>query len=189
MWGGPSHLDTFDPKPEAGADFCGPLDKPIETNVPGIRISQQLPMLAKQADKYSIIRSMTHGINAHEIASYLAQTGRALDGKRVYPAIGSIVSMFRGDEHDYDCSIPPYVVLTTSQGRFSKAGFLGAKYKPFITGGDPNKDPFLVDGYVVEGVDQDRQLRRRRMLQAFDAFGDASDPHLSRIDKTRENAY
>ena len=56
MWGGASHLDTFDPKPEAGADFCGPLANPIETNVSGIRIGEQFPMLAKQADKYSIIR-------------------------------------------------------------------------------------------------------------------------------------
>ncbi len=76
MWGGPSHLDTFDPKPEAGRDYCGPLDKPIATNVPGIRICELLPLLAKQADKYSIIRSMTHGSNAHETASYMVQTGR-----------------------------------------------------------------------------------------------------------------
>ena len=53
MWGGPSHLDTFDPKPEAGYDYCGPLNKPIATNVTGIRISELLPLLAKQADKYS----------------------------------------------------------------------------------------------------------------------------------------
>ena len=59
MWGGPSHLDTFDPKPEAGNDYCGPFNKPIETNIPGIRINEQLPLLARQADKYSIIRSMT----------------------------------------------------------------------------------------------------------------------------------
>ena len=76
MWGGPSHLDTFDPKPDAGNDYCGPLKKPIPTNADGIRISELLPLLAKQADKYSIIRSMTHGNNSHETASYLVQTGR-----------------------------------------------------------------------------------------------------------------
>ena len=84
MWGGPSHFDTFDPKPEAGRDYCGPLDKPIATNVPGIRICELLPLLAKQADKYSIIRSMTHGSNAHETASYMVQTGRMPD-RQVYP--------------------------------------------------------------------------------------------------------
>ena len=75
MWGGPSHLDTFDPKPEAGSDYCGPLNSPIATNVPGIRISELFPELAKQADKYSIIRSLTHGDNGHETAAYMVQTG------------------------------------------------------------------------------------------------------------------
>ena len=78
MWGGPSHLDTFDPKPEAGRDYCGSYNKPIDTNVPGINICQMLPLLEKQADKYSILRGMTHGINGHETASYMVQTGRKL---------------------------------------------------------------------------------------------------------------
>ena len=81
MWGGPSHLDTFDPKPAAGYDYCGPLNKPIRTNVDGIVIGELLPLLAKQADKYSIIRSMTHGINAHETAAYMVQTGRKPGGR------------------------------------------------------------------------------------------------------------
>src|SRR5690242_2704734 len=80
MWGGPAHLDTFDPKPDAGQEYSGPL-APIETNVSGIRISELLPLLAKQADKYSIIRSMTHGVNAHETASYMVQTGRPSGGR------------------------------------------------------------------------------------------------------------
>src|SRR3989339_243938 len=83
MWGGPCHLDTFDPKPEAGNDYCGSLNQPIATNVGGIIIGELLPLLAKQADKYSIIRSMTHGINSHETASYMVQTGRAPGGKEV----------------------------------------------------------------------------------------------------------
>ena len=77
MWGGPSHLDLFDPKPDAGYDYCGPLNKPIKTNVDGIVIGELLPELAKQADKFSLIRSMTHGSNAHETASYIVQTGHA----------------------------------------------------------------------------------------------------------------
>jgi len=77
MWGGPSQLDTFDPKPDAGRDYCGPLSTPIATNVPGMRIGELLPLLAQQADKYAIIRSMTHGVNSHETASYVMQTGLA----------------------------------------------------------------------------------------------------------------
>ena len=81
MWGGPSHLDTWDPKPEAGNDYCGPLNKPIATNVDGIRICELMPQLAKHADKYAIIRSMTHGNNGHETASYMVQTARAQGGR------------------------------------------------------------------------------------------------------------
>ena len=94
MNGGPSQVDTFDPKPDAGHDYCGPFDKVIPTNVDGIRISAQLPLLAQQADKYAIIRSMTHGINAHETASYIVQTGRR-PGRLVYPSVGAVVSRFK----------------------------------------------------------------------------------------------
>jgi len=124
MWGGPSHLDTFDPKPDAGNDYCGPLKNPIKTNVDGITIGELLPMLAKQADKYSIIRSMTHWTNAHETASYLVQTGHD-PGRQVFPCIGAVVSLFKGYGHGYKGLVPPYIVLTRPQGRFSEAGFLG----------------------------------------------------------------
>ncbi len=90
MWGGPSHLDTFDPKPEAGHDYCGPLNKPIPTNVDGIQVGELLPLLAQQADKYSIIRSMTHRVNAHETASYMVQTG-CNPGRLVFPSVGAVV--------------------------------------------------------------------------------------------------
>jgi hypothetical protein len=95
-----------------------------------------LPSLAKQADKYSIIRSMTHGNNGHETAAYIVQTGRQPD-RLSWPGLGAIVSAFKGYDHGYTGLIPPYVVLTTTQGRFSECGFLGPKYKPFATGGDP----------------------------------------------------
>src|SRR5512144_1466315 len=101
MWGGPSHLDTFDPKPEAGNDYTGPLNSPIETNVSGIRIGELLPLLAKQADKYSLIRSMTHGVNAHETASYTVQTGRPAGGRFVFPSVGAVVSLFKGYNAGY----------------------------------------------------------------------------------------
>ena len=152
MWGGPCHLDTFDPKPEAGNDYCGPLNKPIDTNVDGIRIGELLPLLAKQADKYSIIRSMTHGINGHETASYIAQTGRPPGGRLVYPGVGAVSRCFKGYDAGYTGLIPPYIVLTEPQGRFFEAGFLGLRYKPFATGGDPAQAKFAVEGVVSPGV-------------------------------------
>src|ERR1051326_229447 len=96
LWGGPTHLDTFDPKPDAGSDYSGEFGKPIETNVSGIRINELLPLLAKQADKYSIIRGMTHGNNGHETASYMVQTGRIAGERTVYPCVGAVVSLFKG---------------------------------------------------------------------------------------------
>jgi len=167
MWGGPCHIDTFDPKPQAGNDYCGPLKNPITTNVSGIRIGELLPLLAKQADKYSIIRSMTHGNNGHETASYIVQTGRQ-PGRLVYPCVGAVVSRFKGYDHGYKGLVPPYVVLTRPQGRFSEAGFLGPKYKPFATGGDPNQSVFAVEGIVAKGINDDRQRKRRELLHSLD---------------------
>ena len=152
MWGGPSHTDIFDPKPEAGNDYCGPLKAPIETNVSGIRICELLPLLAKQADKYSIIRSMTHGNNGHETASYIVQTGRQPGGRLVFPCVGAVVSLEKGYDAGYKGLIPPYVVLTEPQGRFDEAGFLGSRFKPFATGGNPAQTPFAVEGVVAPGI-------------------------------------
>src|SRR5215831_3077481 len=91
MWGGPSHLDTLDPKPQAGYDYCGPFDKPIATKTDGLLINELLPLLAQQSGKYSVIHSMTHGIFAHETASYAVQTGRKPGDRIVYPCMGAVV--------------------------------------------------------------------------------------------------
>ena len=190
MWGGPSHLDTFDPKPDAGSDYCGPFTKPIATNVDGVRICEMLPLLAKQADKYAIIRSMTHGNNGHETASYLVQTGHE-PGRLVYPSMGAVVSLFKGMKQGYKGLVPPYIVLTRPQGRFSEAGFLGPNYKPFSTGGDPNKNPFVVEGIIAEGISDERQHARRKLLGTLDTLGNAmsANPHFEQFDQKENQAY
>jgi len=190
MWGGPSHIDTFDPKPNAGYDYCGPLDKVIPTNVPGIQVNATLPLLAQHADKYSIIRSMTHGINGHETASYIVQTARK-PGRLVYPCVGAVVSLFKGYGHGYKGIVPPYIVLTRPQGRFSEAGFLGQRYKPFATGGDPNRTPFAVEGIVAPGITDKRQKSRRRLLRKLDTLGKAIAhvPDIEEFDRCQGKAY
>ena len=172
LWlsGGPSHLDSFDPKPEAGNDYCGPLNNPIQTNVPGIRIGELLPMLARQADRFSLIRSMTHGDNGHETAAYLTQTGRRPGDRLVYPCAGAVVSLFRGYDGGYKGLIPPYIVLTDSQGRFSEAGFLGPRYMPFATGGDPAQQRFMVEGVVSPELSDKQQAERRALLHKLDTL-------------------
>ena len=191
MWGGPAHLDTFDPKPEAGENYCGPLNSPIETNVRGIRICELLPLLAKQADKYSLIRSMTHGIYAHETASYTVQTGRIAGGHDVYPSVGAVVSLFKGYNAGYKGLIPPYIVLTEPQGRFSEEGFLGSRYKPFATGGDPARPRFAVEGILAEGITDQRQRELREYLHQLDTLGRAlkGDPQLAARDDAERLAY
>ena len=191
LWGGPSHLDTFDPKPEAGNDYCGSLGKPIETNISGIRICELLPLLAKQADKYSIVRSMTHGNNGHETASYIVQTGRQPGERLVYPCVGSVTSLFKGYDAGYKGLIPPYVVLTDPQGRFDEAGFLGSRYRPFATGGNPALNPFAVEGVVAPGVTEQRQKDRRELLHEIDSLTHAlaSDPQIAAATQAENLAY
>jgi hypothetical protein len=191
MWGGPAHLDTFDPKPEAGNDYTGPLTSPIATNVDGIRVSELLPMLAKQADKYSIIRSMTHGVFAHETASYTVQTGRISGGRDVYPSAGAVVSLFKGYNAGYKGLIPPYIVITEPQGRFSEAGFLGSRYKPFATGGDPGATRFAVEGVVAQGISEQRQQDRREYLHKLNTLGRVmeGDGQLAALDDAERQAY
>lgn len=191
LWGGPCHIDTFDPKPGAGRDFCGPLDEAIPTNVDGIRLGKLLPNLAGQADKFSLIRSMTHENNAHETASYMVQTGHTEGERLVYPSMGAVVSLLKGYDAGYKGLIPPYIVLTEPQGRFSEAGFLGPRYKPFATGGDPAKTPFAVDGIVAEGISPEHQKLRRELLGRLDTLGRQfpNDPLFAEFRKCGDAAY
>ncbi len=192
LWGGPCHLDTFDPKPDAGYDYCGAFKTPIATNVPGLQIGELLPLLAKEADKFSLIRSMTHGINGHETASYAVQTGRASGGREVFPGMGAVVSLFKGYDSGYKGLLPPYIVLTELQGRFSEAGFLGGRYKPFATGGDPGQGRFVVEGVVAQGISDERQRARRELLHQLNTFERAAkngDPRLVALGECERDAY
>jgi hypothetical protein len=190
LWGGAPHLDTFDPKPETGNDYAGPF-KAIETNVAGIRVCELLPLLAKQADKYSIIRSMTHDSNAHETATYMVQTGRHAGERVIYPGVGAVVSLLRGTGSGYTGQLPPYIVLTEPLGRFDEAGFLGARYKPFATGGDPSQPRFLVEGIAAQGISDQQQRDRRGLLGKLDALPRAlpSNPALKALARSEEQAY
>ena len=192
LWGGPSHLDTFDPKPAAGNDYTGPLNTALATNVAGIQIGELLPLLAKQADKYALIRSMTHGSKSHETAAYTVQTGRASGGRDVFPGVGAVVSLFKGYEAGYKGLLPPYIVLTELQGRFSESGFLGPRYKPFATGGNPRDTRFVVEGVVAPGISEERQRARRELLHQLNTLERATtrvDPRLAAFAQCEQDAY
>lgn len=191
LWGGSCHIDTFDPKPGAGRDYFGQFEKPIPTNVDGIQLNELLTNLAKTADKFSLIRSMTHGNNGHETAAYLVQTGRQPGDRQVYPSMGAVVSLFKGYDAGYKGLIPPYVVLTEPQGRFSEAGFLGSRFKPYATGGDPAQTRFAVEGVVAPGITEARQQSRRDLLKELNSLDHAlqSDPQITNAIDCERQAY
>ena len=189
LWGGMSHNDTWDPKPEAGRDYMGEFSDVVDTNVDGIRLGGLFPELAKQADKYSIIRSMTHGVNGHETAAYLMQTGHTRGERLAYPSVGAVFALMKSP--GYKGMLPPYIVLTKPQGRFSEEGFLGPKYKPFATGGDPNAERFEVEGIVARSITDDRQKARRELLGKMNTMGRtmATNPELMAAGEAKEKAY
>jgi uncharacterized protein (DUF1501 family) len=189
LWGGMSHIDTWDPKPDAGYEYMGDLKTAIPTNVDGIQIGELFPALAKQADKFALIRSMTHRNNGHETAAYLMQTAHAPGERLAYPSVGAVFALFKS--RDYKGMIPPYVVLTQPQGRFSEEGFLGPKYKPFATGGDPNAQRFEVEGVIARGIPDARQKARRELLRKMNTMGDAmtASPALAASEEAKKQAY
>jgi len=189
LWGGMSHNDTWDPKPESGYEYMGEFAKAIPTNVDGIQLGALFPELAKQADKFSLVRSMTHRNNGHETAAYLMQTGHAPGERLSYPSIGAVFALFKSP--NYKGMIPPYVVLTQPQGRFSEEGFLGPRLKPFATGGDPNAMRFEVEGVVARGITDERQQARRELLGKMNTMGNAmaASPQLAASEDAKKQAY
>ncbi len=156
LGGGPCQLETFDPKPAAPRDYNNGL-KTVKTNT-GIELHEWMPELAKCADLYSIIRSMTHPYFGHETAAYLMQTGRNPGGGVTFPALGALISSSRVLDRAkknsvmadlrYEGELPPFVILTRGKGRFSEVGFLGEAYAPLVTGGAASAKQFEVDGIV-----------------------------------------
>ena len=168
LWGGPSQLETFDPKPKASRDYNGGL-KSIPTNVPGVELHEWWPKLAGCADLYSIIRSMTHRQFGHETATYLMQTGRLPGDGEVYPALGTVIAQSKKSKYKGD--LPPSVILTRPKGRFSEVGFLGVDAAPLVTGGRPSAVRFAVDGIVPpEGITPESSQSRFDLLSKLDVW-------------------
>ena len=164
--GGPAQTDTFDPKPEAGRNYCGSYKGTAKTNVEGIEIGEKLPLLATMADKYSLIRSMTHGSNAHETGHYAMITGDTSGGAVVYPSFGAVISYMLKDT--YKGILPCYISVTSANSRFNEGGFLGNSYKSFDTGGRPESKEFEVEGVVNKFVNRDRMTQRMGLLNSFE---------------------
>ena len=134
--GGPAHQDTYDLKPDAPAEFRGEF-QPIATNVPGIDISEHLPLQAKIMDKLAIVRSAHHTNAGHGMGSQWMLTGWQPTievNSNIYPSTGSVVAKMKGPN---DPGLPAYVNLPRMLG-FGQAAYLGASYNPFAPDSDPN---------------------------------------------------
>jgi uncharacterized protein (DUF1501 family) len=158
LWlnGGPSHIDTFDPKP--GADTNGPF-KAIATRVPGLQLSEHLPKLAGQANHLAVVRSMTSHEGDHDRAYHFLHTGNQRDETVEHPGLGSVLARAWSAE---DGDLPAFVALN---GSAPGAGFFGVEYAPHVIA---NLDAPLDNIALPEGVDEQRLARRLKALDAFD---------------------
>lgn len=164
--GGPAQTDTFDPKPTTSRDVYGLFKDSIQSNVAEISLGSKLPLLAKVADKYSLIRSMTHGVNAHETAHYAMITGDLNKGNVVYPSFGSVIAYEK--KPSYKGILPSYISLVSANSRFNEGGFLGNEYKSFDTEGSPEKNIFEVAGIINNYVKIEQLKNRVDLLKSFE---------------------
>lgn len=164
LQGGISQIDSFDPKPDCDPKFRS-VFKTIPTNVSGMQVTEHLPFTAKQADKYTVIRSMTHKKSAHGEAVTLLLTGHDALPTLQPPAMGSVVQKELGPRNE----LPGYVWIPQSPGNSSRAGFLGATYNPF-NAGEANVPKYAVrDLDLPMGVDWSRMEGRYSLLSMVDS--------------------
>lgn len=193
--GGPSHYETFDPKPDAPEGIRSKFGD-VKTSVPGVRFGEHIPNLAKSFDKYSVIRSIAHKQNNHGAGNHYLMTGRPTPtpvgcGAMVtfHPSIGSVVAKERGIKN----GLPSYVSLL----RMTRSGgpnFLGAPYAPFVIKESPNGKDFKVrDVSIPKGIVDARADNRRHLRKSLDRLKRiqdkaANDPAVS-IDEFYQQGY
>ena len=175
--GGPSHMDMYDLKPDAPAEFRGEF-KPIATNVPGVQICEHFPLQARMWDKCAVIRSL---VSTDEHSDSLVMTGKSQRENMVanHPSFGSVVSRVRGSSSN----VPPFVSLR-GMSRGTEPGFLGINHRPFSPSG-----PGVGNLTPLPNVGGDRQTERRTMLESFDAVRPEIDASISGLDAFTTRAF
>ena len=184
--GGPSHLETFDPKPDAPVEVRGPLNT-IGTKIPGVRFGECLPQTAAMADQIAVIRSMTSPLGEHNFGTHYLMTGYKPTPVLDYPTYGAVTAHLREQEG----VLPPNIAVPNFRAggaNMTGSGFLPVPTRPFAVGGDPARADFKVrDLDFYKGLDLDRLGRRRDFVRALDRFSDeaartpgATDPDLER---------
>jgi hypothetical protein len=189
MRGGPSHIDMWDPKPDASEEIRGEFGT-ISTNVPGIQLTDMLPLTARMMDKWSIIRSLHHDNAGHSAGDQIMFTGHKPGpepDKNIHPSCGSIVSEQLGH---LTPELPPYVIVPR-QLPGSDSAYLGPSHKPFETLVDPADDgPFQLQNFsMVEGINDERFGDRKSLLQGFDRLRAGLDSQMDSVGKFQQQAY
>ncbi|MBI4658581.1 MAG: DUF1501 domain-containing protein [Verrucomicrobia bacterium] len=177
QFGGPSHVDMFDMKPEAPEAIRG-LHKPISSNVAGITVSEHLPRLAKVMDKVTLIRSLHHNMKNHNPASYYALTGHAppvdditlRDSPELFPAYGSVVDRLAPASGEIPTFVAlPYVIGDGTITPGQQASFLGKLHDPLLVTRDPSKPDFkLPELTLPAGLSYERLMHRRAVQKLID---------------------
>jgi uncharacterized protein (DUF1501 family) len=169
MQGGPSHIDTFDPKPDAPAEIRGEFGT-VATTLPGVRFADVSPMLAKRTDKLAVIRGHDPKNGSHGVADHLMMSGHKFNASLPFPCFGSVVAKERG----YVDGMLPFVQLGKSiDRRFNGgiAGFLGDQFNPFEVPDDPSAPRFTVrDLAVTTNAERTRLERRYSMLADLENY-------------------
>ena len=186
LTGGPSHMDTFDLKPDAPAEYRG-LFNPIKTATSGVEICEHLPKLAGCTDKFAIVRGVSHTLGAHALGTEYVNTGNRPIASLEYPGYGAVVSKELPGARD----LPPFVAIPNSN---QKPGFLGVRHAALNTGATPQAgQPFAVRGIALEeGVTIAEVERRNNLLRDLDtAFSgyEANSQLLQGLDRFAEQAY
>ncbi len=168
LGGGLSHHDSFDPKPDAPAEIRGKYGV-IGTAVPGLQLSEKLPLMAKQMGKVALVRSATHNNDHHETATNWVMSGRFGTPFGDYPAIGAVVA----HETGFTGKLPPYVAVPKNPSftwELGKSAFLGGRYESFRAG-DPNAPNYKVQDLALpDGVSAKSLARRATLLSAVDGL-------------------
>jgi uncharacterized protein (DUF1501 family) len=189
MWmqGGPSHIDSFDPKPDAPVEVRGEFST-IPTTLPGIRFAEHLPRLAKLTDDFSLIRGHDPKNGSHGVADHLMMTGHKFNASLPFPCFGSVVAKERG----YKDGMLPFVQLGRYvDRRFNGgiAGFLGDEFNPFEVAEDPNAPTFRVRDLSIEGDAARARLDRRyAMLTDLEKYQKAVEGSATPV-KARDVFY
>lgn len=179
--GGPSQLDTVDPKPDAPAEVRGEFNT-ISTAIPGVAICEHLPKLATQLDRWSVVRTLAHQEHNHLLATHIALTGRPtplprggsdldrVESRSDFPNLSAALDHIRprNDGIPTGVSLPNYLIEGPLTWPGQHAGFLGAKHDPWQINGDPNNPDFKMDALALrDGMSVDRVLARRDLLQSL----------------------